>query len=129
MIRILTDDPLLLVPIIIFVIIGMFFGFDIAMSDKVLSNATVIEKHYTPSQHTSGTGIYMGGNGNTGVIVTNNSQSEKFTVIIKRSDGAIESARCKPEIYFSKKEGDVVTIAEHFGGLSGIRYFLTCSTE
>jgi hypothetical protein len=129
MIRILTDDPILLVPIIIGVLIIGFFAIDITMSEKVFSNATVIEKHYTPSQHTSGTGIYTGGNGNTGVIITNSSQSEKFTIIVKRSDGSIESTRCEPEIYYSKKEGDTVTISEHFGGISGIRYLRTCSTQ
>jgi hypothetical protein len=82
---------------IIFLLVDVFFSVPESF------NGIVIDKHYKQEINTTGTGYGMTNNGQSGVIMTSQHESEKFLLMVKTESGQIFTVECSPELYYEKK--------------------------
>ena len=109
--------------LLIFLIVGVV---DYYANYEVIDTqiGEVVDLQYSPSKHSSGTGVGygVGGDGNVavGVVTTSHTENEKWTVIVNRG-GEIESYSVSAAEYYNIKIGDHVKVEQRRGKLIGFK--------
>lgn len=106
----------LLVGALILKAVDYFSGHDENMT------VTVIEKVYSPPHSSSGTGVGVGGNGQVGMVVTFNHESEKYILLVKDKNGVTFSREVDAASYAKAAIGVDYVITIRVGGLSKERF-------
>ena len=105
------------------VILVCFFCVDLFGADYVTEGqAEILEKVYSPSETSTGTGVGVGSNGGTAIVTTTSHKSEKFILIVRKANNDIQSIECTPDYYYSKEEGESISISKKVGYLTGWTY-------
>lgn len=85
---------------------------------------TVIDKRYKAERNSTGTGYGMTSNGKMGVVVTSESEPEKFLVMVKTESGQIVTVKCSPELYYEKEIGEEIDCVNYVGSFTGMSWSL-----
>lgn len=122
MIRELFEDmPGIMTIFCILILIMGFFLLDSVMGIPEHHTGTVVDKHYKPERHSSGTGVGMAG-GKTAVVYTSSHESEAFLLMVKTSEGRIETVKCEPELYYEKEIGNNLEFKIRKGRATGFKW-------
>jgi hypothetical protein len=92
-------------------IISLLILFFIGCEKPVQMDSVIIDKAYSPSEHSIGSGFSMNGS----YVMTNNYKSEKF-IIFFRENGEICKLSISGNDYFSLKAGDKIKYWKYWYG-------------
>lgn len=114
-------------PVISSIFTLILFGLVFILADGLMSkpeycSGNVIDKHYKAESHRTGTGVAVTSSGQTGVVVTSESEPEEFLLMIKTEDGKVVTAKCKPELYYQKEIGQSIEFAVYKGRFTGMSW-------
>lgn len=123
MIREMFED----IPVISSILALILFGLVFILVDGLMSkpeyySGNVIDKHYSSASHKTGTGVGVTSSGQTGVVMTSESEPEKFLLIVKTENGKVVTAKCKPELYYQKEIGQSIEFAVYKGRFTGMSW-------
>ena len=120
MIRDMFENAPILSSIISLVILFVvFLLIDGIFSKPVYFSAIVMDKHYKAESTKIGTDVVTTSNGGTGIVTTTETEPEEFLVMVKNNNGKILTAKCEPEIYYSKEKGQRIECYWSKGLFSG----------
>jgi hypothetical protein len=109
--------------ILALILIGLvFICIDGLMSKTEFYSGKVIDKHYSAESHRTGTGVGVTSSGQTGVVMTSESEPEKFLLMVKTKTGNVVTAECKPELYYEKEIGQEIEFAIYKGRFTGMSW-------
>jgi preprotein translocase subunit SecF len=116
MIREMFEDVPIISSIITLILLGIvFISIDGLMSKPEFYSGSVIDKHYSAESHRTGTGVGITSSGQTGVVMTSESEPEKFLLMVKTETGNVVTAKCKAELYYEKQIGQEIEFAIYKG--------------
>lgn len=119
------EDMPIVSSIIAIVILGLaFILIDGIASKPEAFYGNVIDKHYEAESHRTGTGVGVTSSGKTGVVITSESEPEKFLLIVKTESGKIVTVNCEPELYYVKEVGEQVESNAYKGLFTGMVWSL-----
>lgn len=101
-------------------LLGVLIMLDGITSKPEYYSGSVIDKHYVARSHKTGTGVGMTGKGQSGVIITSQTEAEKFLLMAKAPNGKIFTVNCKAELYYKKEIGHELDFAVYKGGIVGM---------
>lgn len=116
------DSPVLAVLIITVVLFIVFFLVDIIGTTPMYFHGVVVDKHYNMERRATGTGIVSTSNGGTAVVVTTETEPEKFIVMVRTAGGKVYTVECPPEVYYAKKEGQTIECYWSRGLITGMSW-------
>jgi hypothetical protein len=123
MIREMFEDVPIISSIITLILLGiLFISIDGLMSKPEFYSGNVIDKHYSPARNRTGTGVGVTSGGQTAVVMTSESQPEKFLLMVKTKAGNVVTAKCKPELYYEKEIGQEIEFAIYKGLFTGMSW-------
>lgn len=123
MIREMFEDMPVISSIFALILIGLIFILtDGLMSKPEYFSGNVIDKHYKAESHRTGTGVGVTSSGQTGVVMTSESEPEKFLLMVKTENGKVVTAKCKPELYYQKEIGQSIEFAVYKGRFTGMSW-------
>lgn len=121
------DDMPVISSIFVLILIGLVFILtDVLMSKPEYFSGNVIDKHYKAKSHRTGTGVGVTSSGKTGVVMTSESEPEKFLLIVKTENGRVVTAKCEPELYYQKEIGQSIEFAIYKGRFTGMAWSVRC---
>ena len=85
---------------------------------------TVIDKHYKAERNSTGAGYGMTSNGKMGVVVSSESEPEKFLIMVETENGKIVTVKCSPELYYKKQIGEKIECNNYIGSITGMSWAL-----
>ena len=100
----------------------VFICIDGLMSKPEFYSGSVIDKHYSGESHRTGTGVGVTSSGQTGVVMTSESEPEKFLLMVRTKTGNVVTAKCKPELYYEKEIGQEIEFAIYKGRFTGMSW-------
>ena len=125
MIREMFEDMPIVSSIIAIVILGLgFILIDGIASKPEAFYGNVIDKHYEVESHRTGTGVGVTSSGKTGVVMTFESEPEKFLLMVKTESGKIVTVKCEPELYYQKEIGERIDCNAYKGLFTGMVWSL-----
>ena len=98
---------------------------DFAIGSNKKSIGQVVEMHYREEQTYVTLETNTDSNGNTRSSPVIKHDPPEWILFVQTVSGDVIRIECKPEIYYSKKEGDPVEFITRFGGISQIPYMRT----
>lgn len=76
------------------------------------TSGVIIDKHYKPEHHSTGIGVMANGAGGLSPVVTSNTESEDWFVMVKLDSGkVVKVSDLTPEYYYDVKIGTKVDVA------------------
>ena len=119
------EDMPIVSSIIAIVILGLgFILIDGIASKPEAFYGNVIDKHYEAESHRTGTGVGVTSSGKTGVVMTFESEPEKFLLMVKTESGKIVTVKCEPELYYQKEIGERIYCNAYKGLFTGMVWSL-----
>jgi hypothetical protein len=117
------EDMPVISSILALILFGLLFiCMDGLMSKPEFYSGNVIDKHYSAESHRTGTGVGVTSSGQTGVVMTSESEPEKFLLMVKTKTGNVVTAKCKPELYYEKEIGQKIEFAVYKGRFTGMSW-------
>ena len=105
-------------------LILVLFCVDMFGGEDKYFEGTVIDKHYKAERNSTGTGYGMTSNGKMGVVVTSESEPEKFLVMVKTENAQIFTVKCSAELYYKKEIGEQIECNNYIGYFTGMSWSL-----
>jgi hypothetical protein len=93
---------------VVFVLFCVVFVFQ--PTSPITVYGFLVGKQYTPSTSSTGVGLVADGAGGTKTVVTTNTTSEKWELIIN-NDGEYKTYEVSPKIFYSVKENTNISIS------------------
>lgn len=84
----------------------LFITLDIALGSTNTVKGIVLDKAFTPSSSSIGTGVSSSG----AIVTTTEDTYEKWTLILKLEDGSIVSNEADNAVFYSVDSGDAVSV-------------------
>ena len=100
--------PVIISIISLVVLFLVFILIDGIFSKPVEFSGTVVDKHYKAESTKTGTGVVTTSQGGTGIVTTTVTEPEEFLIMVKTESGKILTAKCEPEIYYAKENGQPI---------------------
>lgn len=120
------DAPIISSIFALIILFLIFILIDGIFSKPVYFSGVVVDKQYSAESTRTGTGYGVTSNGQTGVVVTTETEPEKFLIMVKTKSGKIFTAKCEPEVYYSKKEGQAIECYWSKGLITGWNWSIHC---
>tara|TARA_R110000823_G_scaffold221193_1_gene349701 strand:- start:1389 stop:1778 length:390 start_codon:yes stop_codon:yes gene_type:complete len=106
--------------IMAFVILAVaFIIIDSAASKPEAFYGNIVDKHYEAKSHRTGTGVGVTSSGNSAVVVTSETEPEKYLLKVRTSSGNIVTVKCSPELYYQKEVGQSIDCIAYIGFFTG----------
>lgn len=118
------DMPVISSIIALMISFLIFILMDDIFSKPVYFSGIVVDKHYKAKSTRTGTGFGATSNGQTGVVVTTETEPEKFLIMVKTENGKIITADCEPEVYYAKREGQPIECYWSKGIFTGWNWYI-----
>jgi hypothetical protein len=123
MIREMFEDMPVISSILALILLGLvFICIDGLMSKPEFYSGNVVDKHYSAESHRTGAGVGVTSGGQTGVVMTSESEPEKFLLMVKTKTGNVVTAKCKPELYYEKEIGQEIEFVIYKGRFTGLSW-------
>lgn len=116
-------------PIVSSIMAIVFFGIVFVITDSLVLNSEiyngyVVDKRYQAESNKIGTGVGVSSSGKSAIVITSESEPEKFLIMVKTEDGKISTVKCSPELYYKKEIGDKIQFKANKGMFTGIVWSL-----
>ena len=118
------DMPIMSSIIAIVILATAFFLIDGIASKPESFYGNVIDKHYEAESNRTVTGVGVTSSGKTGVVMTSESEPEKFLLMVKTESGKIVTVKCEPELYYEKEIGERIESNAYKGLFTGMVWSL-----
>ncbi|MBE7671577.1 hypothetical protein F7649_10680 [Tenacibaculum piscium] len=119
----MIKDMPIMSSVIALIILGVtFIVIDVINAKPKQFYGTIIDKHYKAERNSNGTGYGMTSNGKMGVVVTSESEPEKFLVMVEIENGKIFTVECSPELYYKKQIGEKIECNNHICSFTGMSW-------
>lgn len=82
----------------------------------------LIDKHYSNSTVSVGTGVGIDPYGRSVVVTTTQIKPEEWILIIRKQDGQIVSVNCSDSIFYSKAINENIDFITYYGLIFGCEY-------
>lgn len=120
MIREMFEEMPIMSSIMALVILAVaFIIIDSTASKPEAFYGNVIDKHYEAQSHRTGTGVGVTSSGNTAVVVTSETEPEKYLLKVRTKGGNIVTVKCSPELYYQKEVGQSIDCIAYKGFFTG----------
>mgnify|MGYP006913924170 FL=1 len=113
------DMPVLSSICSLIILFLIFILIDGVFSKPIEFSGIVVDKQYKAESTNIGTGTVTTNQGGTGTITTTEIDPEQFLIMVKTKTGKILTAKCPPELYYSKKEGQMIDCYQSKGFFTG----------